>query len=78
MNKTHVIAVIWDTPNIVPGYDFTVHAITGKDSNGVITGFTNHRAKTKEDAVKLANDINKYWNEKNEFPPCGLFPQMVG
>lgn len=72
------IAVVWDTPNIIPGYDFTVNATTGIDNSGKITGSTNHRAKTQYDANKLANDINEYWKEKKEFPPIGMFPQMVG
>lgn len=72
------IAQVWDTPNIMPGYDFTVNAITGIDGKGHITGFVNHRAKTQDDAQKLANDINKYWKEKKEFPPSDMFPQMVG
>lgn len=71
------IAQVWHTPNILPGYNFTVNITTGIDKSGRTTGFTNHRAKTKDGADKLAEDINRYWNEKKAFPPIDMFPQMV-
>lgn len=72
------IAQVWSTPNILPGYDFTVNVTTGIDKMGKITGCVNHRAKTQDDADTLANNINTYWVENKAFPPIGMFPQMIG
>jgi hypothetical protein len=71
------IAVVWESPNIHPGYNFTVNVTTGLYDNGKIAGMSNYRAKTREGAEDLANAINAFWIKNNKFPPAGMFPQFV-